>query len=365
MCLSNNRYEEVSVAFSGTILLAAEVQMAGQVQHLCGYYNKVERKAADDSIVDWVKGPAATAAEKDFGPRRGQLLGSQPGAAQRSTRSRPGLLSAAAPQPVKVPGSTLVGNAMLIALPAQPGTVHGDNLIPVSSYPSLFLDYARSLVPPRPRMRGGLLGGGLPKGVEVVSDFDGGVYDVVIADSAAKIVEAIAAVAPAKRPQVNPDLYAQLDKLYPNWTFLLFCFSEATAAQAGSALVHYTPMDAYSDLLYLPGLDGHNGMIETGKVALDHTILLDSYKTRRDAMPGKRVTFTDAGVQAAMPFLPVEVIGKKIPAGTLVRQGDFLFNLEEVRAGSFRALRAYPPGWASVFGARPQEEMPFYIRNDD
>jgi len=118
-------------------------------------------------------------------------------------------------------------------------------------------------------------------------------------------------------------------------------------------------------LSYLPGLDGHNGTIETGKVALDHTILLDSYKTRRDAMPSKHVTFTDPGVQAAMPFLPTDVIGKKIAAGTLVRQGDFLFSLEEVRAGSFRALRAFPPGWASVFGPRPQEEMPFYIRNDD
>jgi len=326
MCLSNNRYEQPAVSFSGTILLAAEVQMAGAVQHLCGYYNKVLRQPNREADFDWVKKPKASEAT-----------------------------------------SGLVGNAMLIALPAMPGTVHGDNLIPVGGYPSLFLDYAKAIVPPQPRMRGGLLGGssGLPKGVEVVSDFDGGVYDVVIADSAAKIVDAISAVAPAKRPTVNAALYAQLDKLYPQWTFLLFCFSEATAAKAGSALVHYTPMDAYSDLLYLPGLDGHNGSIETGDVALDHTILLDSYKTRPDAAASKRVTFSDAGVQAAMPFLPVDVIGKKIAAGTMVRQGDFLFNLEEVRAGSFRALRAFPPGWESVFGPRPHLEQPVYIRHDD
>jgi hypothetical protein len=240
---------------------------------------------------------------------------------------------------------------MLIAIPATPGSVTSANLIPVGKYPTFMQDYANAVATPIYGSAGMRRGGTLRSmSVEIVRGFDNGTYDVLIAPNAKAIVKAIEMVDPAKRPQVNAELYKTLDKLYPRWTFLLFCFSEDTADKAGCALVRYKPMAEFKHLLYLPGLDGHNGEVEQGKVELDHTLVVGSYKMSRTANTSS-VTFSDRGVTQAMPFLPSQVIGKVVPAGTRVSQGDFLLNLADVSQGNFRAKRALPPGWQKVFAA--------------
>lgn len=384
MCLSNNRYPQVAVTFSNTILLAAEVEVDGVYRHLCGYYNKVDVHKGSAPLAQPGTLPIrALGSRIDLFDETPQLIASAPGTGSASASTTSDAIATSpdfgydVPKPSakpaakksgkvirpKKPVTLTLGNAMLIAIPAKPGTVHGDNLIPVGKYPSFMTDYAKALVPQRPATRGGPRSRGGPiAGVEIVSNFDNGTYDVVIADSAKKIVNAIAAVAEAKRPQLNAALYAQLDKLYPKWTFLLFCFSEATAAQAGCALVSYEPMPAFEHMLYLPGLDGHNGEIEQGQVYLNHTIVLGSYRMKAEAYP-KRVAFSEPAIATDLPFLPRLVIGKIIPNGTRAPQGDFLFSTADVVEGKFKALRAKPPGWAKVFGK--QTDLPFYIVNDD
>ncbi len=374
MCLSNNRYPQVAVTFSNTILLAAEVEVDGVYRHLCGYYNKVDVHKGGAPVARPGTLPIrALGARVDLFDETPQLIGSAPSDAITTSpdfgydvpkpTAKPASKKTGKVISPKKPVTLTLGNAMLIAIPAKPGTVHGDNLIPVGKYPSFMTDYAKALVPRPPVSRGGPRSRGGPvAGVEIVSNFDNGTYDVVIADSAKKIVNAIAAVAEAKRPQLNAALYAQLDKLYPKWTFLLFCFSEATAAQAGCALVSYEPMSAFKHMLYLPGLDGHNGEIEQGQVYLNHTIVLGSYRMKAEANP-KRVAFSEPAIATDLPFLPRLVIGKIIPNGTRAPQGDFLFSTADVVEGKFKALRAKPPGWAKVFGK--QTDLPFYIVNDD
>lgn len=353
MCLSNNRYKTPSVSFSGTILLGCEVQVAGQTEHLVGYFNRVQSSvqnpASDDDLLRSAtrRGiPSLTA------PRRGS---------RRSPATSDDFGWDTPAQPGK-PATIAVGNAMLFALPASPGTVSAANLIAVSDYPSFMQDYARAVSPQvlsdgmrRGGMRG-TLGGA--KSVEVVKNFDKGTYDVVIAGSAKAIATAIDQIDPAKRPIVNSELYAQLDKLYPKWTFVLFCFAEESASKAGCAMVRYKPMKKYEHLLYLPGLDGHNGAVETGQVALDHTLVVGSFAMSKSAS-AREVQFRDVKFTQDLPFMPTRVIGKVIPAGTMAPQGDFLFKLDELRAGIFRARRALPPGWAKVFGK--DESKPFYI----
>jgi hypothetical protein len=251
------------------------------------------------------------------------------------------------------PGGKSTGNAMLIAIPAMPGTVTAANLIPVGKYPSFMLDYARAVTPQRVHAYGdGLRRGGLrSKSVEVVKGFDNGLYDVLIASSTSAIISAIKRVDQAKRPQINSPLYKVIDKLYGDWTFILFCFEEAAATKAGCALIRYKPVPEKAHLLYLPGLDGHNGEVETGKVELDHTLVVGSYRMSQTANT-REVAFTDRGIASAIPFLPEQVIGTVVPKGVTASQGDFLFSLEEVRQGKFRAKRALPPGWTNVF-AKP------------
>ncbi|MBK8225063.1 MAG: hypothetical protein IPK73_28980 [Candidatus Obscuribacter sp.] len=366
MCLSNNRYPQTAIKFTDTILLGLEVEVDGKVEHVIGYYNKVAGK--NGAAADGLLSSSPAVAVDDEAP---QLLSGKP--VRRGSRP----MSLTAPrtrrgnsggddfdwntpdQPGK-PATIAVGNAMLIAVPATPGTVTGKSLIPVSDYPNFMQDYARA-VGPRTLSRGGLRRGGLlggAKSVEVVKGFDKGTYDVVIAGSAKAIAGAIEQVDAAKRPIINEELYAKLDKLYPKWTFVLFCFAEESAAKAGCAMLRYQPMDKFAHFLYLPGLDGHNGDVETGDVELNHTLVVGSCKMSASAA-ARDVDFRDAKFKTDLPFMVSRVIGKIIPAGTKVPQGDFLFKLDELRAGTFRARRVLPPGWTKVYGK--SDAKPFYI----
>jgi hypothetical protein len=269
MCLSNNHYPLPVVDFNDTILLGLEVRNShGEVEHICGYYNTVttNNKVPDHKDFGWdVETPAE---EGDFGWR------------------------IAAPALKK-------GNAMLIAIPAEPGTVSEQSLIAVSSFAHFMQDYKRAIVPPPPMRRSRSMSLGMTKGPDapiVVKGFDNGTYDVIIATSARTIKNALARVDADKRPELNDTLYGQLDIVYPGFTFVLFCFSEADAAQAGCALVRYKPMRQSAHMLFLPGLDGHNGEIERGNVTLKHTLIVGSFRMAEGV--GNRVAFSDETIRA-------------------------------------------------------------------
>ncbi|MBK7840117.1 MAG: hypothetical protein IPJ49_21050 [Candidatus Obscuribacter sp.] len=354
MCLSNNRYKTASVSFSGTILLGCEVQVEGKTEHLVGYFNRVQSSAQNPGASDQLLRSSVAGIPSLTAPRRGTRRRS--GGSDDfgwETPAKPGK-----------PATIAVGNAMLFALPASPGTVTAANLIAVSDYPSFMQDYARAVSPPvfsDSMRRGGMRGSlGGAKSVEVVKNFDKGTYDVVIAGSAKAIATALDQIDPAKRPIVNSELYAQLDKLYPSGPLSSSASPKSRASKAGCAMVRYKPMKKFEHLLYLPGLDGHNGAVETGQVALDHTLVVGSFAMSKSAS-AREVHFRDVKFTQDLPFMPTRVVGKVIPAGTMAPQGDFLFKLDELRAGTFRARRALPPGWAKVFGK--DESQPFYIQN--
>jgi len=338
MCLSNNSYRAPRVTFDDTILLGLEVKdpTTGLVEHVVGYYNKVSARAAEGSA------PAATGGE-DFG-----------------WDVKP------APK-AKTPAATKVGNAMLIAVPAEAGTVNAKSLVAVGKFPAFMEDYKRAVAPRPPVRRGGLRSRSadsmLGAKAIVVKGFDGGTYDVVISPSAGQIASVIKKVAKAKRPQLNAELYAELDTLYPGFTFVLFCFSEEDTAKSGCAVVKYQPRKGNENLLYLPGLDGHNGKVETGDVELNHTLVVGSYRMD-DFVHSRDVSFSDAGLTTTYPFFLNRVVGKIIPKGTMAPQGDFLFNLDDVRKGVFRSKRQLPPNWSKVYGKTGVPATPYFITAD-
>lgn len=334
MCISNNSYEAPVVNFDDTILLAHECQpVNGQAQHLCGYFNKVQVERTQGAGADFGWAVSKPTDPTDFG------------------------WDIAPPAKKK-------GNAMLIAVPAVPGSVNEKSLVPVGKYPKFMEDYKRAIVPPAPKMASRGMSFGIGAGDDapiVVKGFDGGTYDVVIARDDKQIASVIGEVDEDKRPDINQDLYRQLGLVYPypNFTFVLFCFSESDSAQAGCALVKYTPQLPH--LLFLPGLDGHNGKIEVGEVEVNHTLVASSYRLKAGFAGIYPVSFSDPGVTEALPFLPKLVLGKVLPKGMRVPQGDFLFLTDEVAAGKFRCKRALPPGWNRLFGAQGVPANPYYI----
>ena len=330
MCICNNEYEESRVTFEDTILVGFEVRNPdGKVEHVLGYYNKVRTRPAAPGSNDLGWNVRPSDGSGDFGWH-------------------------IAP-PARKPG-----NAMLIAVPAKKGTLDKDSLIPVGEFPQFMEDYKRAVVPPPPMSRSRAISfaaGGDDDEPVVVKGFDGGTYDVVISKSAAAIMSVLDKVDEEKRPQSNVPLWTKLDLIYPNFTFLLFCFAEQDAQQAGCALVKYEPIPGLEHLLFLPALDGHNGDIETGEVELNHTLVVGSYDmTTATGKVGNRVRFSDEALRTGtLPYYLLDrVIGKVIEPGTRAPQGDFLFSLRDVRAGKLRAQRALPPGWENVYpGSAP------------
>lgn len=325
MCLSNNRYASQSVDFSDTILLALEAKIENEIYHVLGYSNSVRSSGKPRPVAHI----GATSGHNDFGWD-------------------------------VAPIQYATGNAMLFAIPAQPGTFDASGLMPTARYPHFMRDFARPFATNRRAAGNRRTMMSLAGGVEplVVKGFDEDTYDVVISPRASLIASVIEQVDLAKRPELNPVLYAQLDLLYPDWTFVLFCFQEMEREQHGCALMRYKPMEKYSHLLYAPGLDGHNGVIETGNVHLNHTVIVGTYDYAKSAQV-QSIYFEEDGIRNAMPWLNTRVIGKEYCAEFLAPQGDFLFLLEDVRQGHYRARRMLPPGWASTFGI--DTAKPVYI----
>lgn len=355
MCISNNAYSAPRVDFKDTILFGGVVRNEqGTIEHVLGYYNKVATLSGTPAATEDFGWDVGAHSDDDFGYD-------------------------IAPKPKRV------GNAMLFCLPAKPGTLKGvENLIAVKDYPRFMEDYKRALAPkPRSASRGisFSLGVDSADAPVVVKGFDGGTYDVVIAPGGpSQIAQVIGQVDEDKRPQLNEALYAELATAYPNFAAVLFCFSESDAEKAGCAMIRYTPMLPH--LIFLPGLDGHNGYIERGNVELNHTLVLGTYDMKSGA--GDAVQFTDnlliasqapygtrrsdaRSLTAPRPKAPnwalPRVIGRIIEPGTLVPQGDFWAQVEDVKNGIFRVRRQVPPGWSKLPGspADPAAGGKYYI----
>lgn len=370
MCISNNKYPEQRVDLGGSILLGGvALNEQRQERHVLAYSVEVTTLAKGSS-----RGSADLAWSTD------DPVGDEFG-------------------PDLSPAPRRVGNAVLFMVPAKRGSLTPDCLIPVSKYPRFLKDIQTAVAPPAPTRRSasrGAMSFGDVKGLDavVVKGFDDGVYDVVIApEGASQIASVIAQVDEDKRPQLNEELYAELDIVCPGWTAVLFCFSESTAKQAGAQMISYEPLMPH--LIFLPGLDGHNGAIERGNVTLDHTIAFFHYRMAKSA--ATPVRYSDDALQlgpqfpgqypprrrgpgfstapalgmTAPPkklpwFIPSAVIGTVIPAGTKAPQGDFYAKVADVEQGVLRVSRDVPKTWRNLPGnpAKPNGGRMWTIRRD-
>lgn len=84
-----------------------------------------------------------------------------------------------------------------------------------------------------------------------------GAYEVVLADSARTIANALSYVSTDKRPRVNDELLAWYDENYPDCAFVLACFNNDVEVADSPIIVRYSPFNP--DVLYATGLESHTG----------------------------------------------------------------------------------------------------------
>lgn len=288
--------------FSKTKGLAAEARRGRKIVHLLGYGNTVANLASD----------------ADFGWSRGDK-----------------------------PSGT--GNAMLLPIPAKPGTMTEKNVFDTTSAPNFLKDMERAILPPVTRgggRRGGTLGKGLPDSVRV---FEHDIYTVVLASRAQDIPAVLSRVPAAKRPVLNKEIFEAYARWYPGWTFALCCFNTKDEASAKPLLWWYEPQ--HPEFLFFPALDGHDGKVPnlSAQVTVDHAIMVGSH----EATDGEDVRFTDSGMSEELrKLLPTLVVGRQY--NERLRNGDFLFRVSDVRAGKFNAKRELPPGAEATPAPEPE-----------
>ncbi|MBY0359723.1 MAG: hypothetical protein K2W82_17100 [Candidatus Obscuribacterales bacterium] len=304
--------------FSKTKGLTAEAKMGRKTVHLLGYQNTVANTAGDSRS-------SPTHRRQMTGPsrRRG-------GAADFGWDDAP----------VKVKSDDSNGNAMLLPIPAKPGTMSEDNVLDTSSAPN-FLKNMETAISPRMRTLGGIRRGG--RGADSMKKaivFDHDIYTVVLASTPAQIAKALKQVPEHRRPPLNKEMFDAYAKWYKGWTFAFCCFDTVDEANAKPLLWWYEP--SRPEFLFFPALDGHDGNVPNlqAEVTVDHALMVGCTS---DLKLGSTVDYTDAGMSAQLrTLLPRQVLGhqynQKLP------NGDFLFRVEDVRNSEFKPSRALPPG---------------------
>lgn len=243
------------------------------------------------------------------------------------------------------------GNAMLLPIPAVPGTMSDKNLLDGKDFKGLVEAVYRSSRDPIERVWDQILSASNslnsynPAAEPVqIQVFSKGSYSVVLSNSAAAIPSAISRLPPNKRPPINQKLFDAYDKWYPGCTFALCCFDQSFG-DTEPLVWWYEPKDP--NQLFFPAVDEHSGDIPPmdAMVAVDHRLAVtsDLMLPIPDGFGAVHpVAFYSPLPEPAGGFIPKYCLGQHFKNSRL--QGDFTFNVLDVRAGIFRPHRTPPPG---------------------
>lgn len=226
-------------------------------------------------------------------------------------------------------------NAMILPFPAIPGSMTRENVISTEYCPNLLKDMAQAIVPSR---RGGTLRSakGLDSRVEV---FESGIYTVVLAQDAKFIPEALGRDVPEhRRPNIRPELFEAYSEWYPKWPIALCCFNNINASAATPMLWWYYTTNPKQ--LFTPALDSHTGDVPdlNAQVYVDHTVLVASRFGKNSG--GNRVHYSRSLPQPVQNWVTERIMGRQYKEK--MWNGDFVFNIDDVRNWDYRAKRVEP-----------------------
>jgi hypothetical protein len=179
-----------------------------------------------------------------------------------------------------------------------------------------------------------------------VQVFNRGSYTVVLSTDAKKIPQALDQVPENKRPSINAEIFEAYDKWYPGWSFALCCFAK-DLPDPEPLVWWYKPQDPAR--LFFPAVDAHTGHAPEMNtlVGVDHDIVVSSdrmFTGLANSWFSPVRTMPALFASSAAAFQPRFVMAKHF--GHAMLQGDFIFRTSDVRMGILRPLRIRPPGIA-------------------
>ncbi|MEY4723475.1 MAG: hypothetical protein RLZZ324_988 [Candidatus Parcubacteria bacterium] len=302
---------------SSTIVYAAEVERQGKRVHVLGYQNTAQN--------------LPSRAESTLHELLGVLSQTGYDARKRSQKDADGFDPFAR------------GNAMILPIPALPGTLTPENLVSTERCGHVLDDMAEAI---RPRTRatlGGPLIGSYSNHSKVVV-FEHDIYTVVLADDARDVTAALASVPEEKRPQLNAEVFNAYAEWYPRWPILVFCFNNAEAARSKPVLCWYEPVKMFAQSLFIPGLDSHSGAVPPVHHAVqrDHTIVVSA----AGMTGGAEVLYRDeSGITGPVrDLLAPRVYGERLDERG--NNGDWRVELAKLRKGTLDIRESLPPGYA-------------------
>ncbi len=246
------------------------------------------------------------------------------------------------------------GNAMMLPIPAVPGSMTSDNMLEGKNYKKVgetlsnvtprFFEDLRQMIFDFNGYSQEMFAGSMSKSaVQAEAQvFDRGSYTVVLANNASKVADALCQVPLKRRPKLPREIIEAYGKWYPGWTFALCCFAKEAG---GEPIVWwYEPKDPSH--LFFPALDAHTGKapVLNTLVDVDHHLTVSSKNmfTLLTDTPFSAVREVQGTLPSDLNLVPKHVMGHNY-SGQLP-QGDFVFSTAETRVGVFRPLRQLPPG---------------------
>lgn len=161
-------------------------------------------------------------------------------------------------------------NSMILAVP---GTLTQKDFYDTTAY-AKFMDEIEEHWPPRSR--------GLSKGFDSdtlsFENFQLGMYNIFVSDSAHLIGDAISKLSENERPTISSELLNFFQTHYEGWSFVICCFNGNKKVETQPIMFKYKPFD--KKMLYFPGMDSHTGGAPdlTKNVRVDHFLISEYNK---------------------------------------------------------------------------------------
>lgn len=221
------------------------------------------------------------------------------------------------------------GNAVIIPLPAQHGSLTPDTVIDPSCCGGLLDEMTGALSPQQEPFR---LSSTMEPRTYILEKKM--YYHIILVPNSSTVLKCfgdlVTSIPPHKRPKPNRDLFEFLADLYPEMGVALCLFSNTNPGKALPLFFRFKP--ANPEVLFFPALDGHTGSLSTtGTVNTDQWLVASSDLFARDV--GVPVRYPAAASAAVISLRPKRVIGKYINGR--MPNGDFVLPVEKLRRGEF------------------------------
>lgn len=157
-------------------------------------------------------------------------------------------------------------NSMILAVP---GFITQEFFYDTTAYAG-FLKEVEDAFTPRSRS----LSKGIERDIDLsFENFQLGIYNVFVSNSAIEIGKAIAELPDDKRPEISSGLLKFFQNHYKGWKFVICCFDGDKPIESQPIMFKYIPFNP--EMLFFPGMDSHTGKAPNlnANVEIDHFLI--------------------------------------------------------------------------------------------